>query len=72
MLFSFINNIKCDFVHEAAALIQPFLQYDDINYFSIPDIAAMKMHTICGRGKRKDFFDIYCLLQLYTWQEMLG
>jgi len=72
MLFSFINNIKCDFVHEPAALIQPFLQYDDIKYFSIPDIAAMKMHTICGRGKRKDFFDIYCLLQLYSWQEMLG
>ncbi len=71
MLFSFINEIKCDFVHEPAALIQPFLQYDGVNYFSIPDIAAMKMHTICGRGKRKDFFDIYALLQLYSWQEML-
>ncbi len=31
----------------------------------------MKMHTICGRGKKKDFFDIYVLLQLFDWKEML-
>lgn len=32
----------------------------------------MKLHTICGRGKKKDFFDIYALLELYTWEELLN
>jgi hypothetical protein len=31
----------------------------------------MKMHTIAGRGKKKDFFDIYSLLQLFSWEQML-
>jgi predicted nucleotidyltransferase component of viral defense system len=71
MLFGYVNNIKCDFVQEPATLIQPFTEYDGVNYFHIQDIAAMKMHTICGRGKKKDFFDIYALLQLYSWKKML-
>ncbi len=71
MLFCYINNIKCDFVHEPATLLKPFVSADNIKYFSIEDIAAMKMHTVCGRGKRKDFFDIYVLLENYGWDKML-
>jgi predicted nucleotidyltransferase component of viral defense system len=70
MLFSNINLVKCDFVHEPARLLYPFLKIDGVNYFSIEDIAAMKLHTVCGRGKRKYFFDVYCLLQLYSWDKL--
>jgi hypothetical protein len=31
----------------------------------------MKMHTICGRGKKKDFFDMYSLIKIYGWEQML-
>ena len=72
MLFCYINSIKCDFVNEPAKLIKPFVLHDEVNYFSIEDIAAMKMHTICGRGKKKDFFDIYALLELYNWEDLIG
>jgi len=72
MLFAFINQIKCDFIQEPAKLIKPFIKKDGIKYFSIEDIAAMKMHTICGRGKRKYFFDMYALIELYGWSKMLG
>jgi predicted nucleotidyltransferase component of viral defense system len=72
MLFCYINNIKCDFVNEPAALINPFFYYDKVLYFSVEDIAAMKMHTICGRGKKKDFFDIYALLELYSWDDLIA
>lgn len=72
MLFGFINGIKCDFIHEPATLLEPFESKEGVNYFSIKDIAAMKLHTICGRGKKKDFFDIYALLQLYNWETMTG
>jgi predicted nucleotidyltransferase component of viral defense system len=71
MLFCYINNIQCDFVHEPAILLKPFIIEEDIKYFTVEDIAAMKMHTVCGRGKRKDFFDIYALLQNYGWDKML-
>jgi predicted nucleotidyltransferase component of viral defense system len=71
MLFGFANNVKCDFVHEPAKLIHPFVENDGVKYFHVEDIAAMKMHTICGRGKRKDFFDIYALIELFGWQQML-
>ena len=72
MLFAYINQIKCDFIHEPAKLIRPFIEKDGVKYFSIEDIAAMKMHTICGRGKKKDFFDIYALIEIYGWSTMLG
>lgn len=71
MLFAYINQIKCDFVHEPAKQIRPFVEQDGVKYFSIEDIAAMKMHTICGRGKKKDFFDVYVLIEKYGWQTML-
>jgi len=71
MLFCFINKIKCDFVNEPFPLLEPFFEQDGIRFYSLKDIAAMKMHTICGRGKKKDFFDIYVLLQLFGWNEML-
>ena len=71
MLFGNVNGIKCDFVHEPVALLEPFLVDDGVNYFSVEDIAAMKLHTICGRGKKKDFFDVYALLQLYSREKLI-
>ncbi len=71
MLFAFINKIKFDFVQEPAKLLKPFINYDGVNYFSVEDIAAMKMHIICGRGKKKDFFAIYSLLQQFGWKQIL-
>jgi hypothetical protein len=72
MLFGYANNVKCDFVYEPSKRIHPFVEHEGINYFHIKDIAAMKMHTICGRGKKKDFFDIYVLIENFGWQQMLS
>jgi predicted nucleotidyltransferase component of viral defense system len=71
MFFCYINKVKCDFVQEPAKLLYPFIEIDKVLYFTVEDIAAMKMHTICGRVKRKDFFDIYALLELYSWEKLL-
>lgn len=35
------------------------------------DIAAMKLNAITGRGSRKDFVDLYFLLQHYSLSELL-
>ncbi|MEQ1553379.1 MAG: nucleotidyl transferase AbiEii/AbiGii toxin family protein [Ferruginibacter sp.] len=71
MFFCYINKVKCDFVQEPATLLNPFIEIDKVLYFSVEDIAAMKMHTICGRGKRKDFFDVYALLEMYSWKKLI-
>lgn len=71
MLFGNINNMKCDFVHEPAKLLEPFIVIEGVRYFSVKDIAAMKLHTICGRGKKKDFFDVYALLQVYSRETLI-
>ena len=44
---------------------------DGITLASPKDIAAMKINAIEGRGSRKDFVDIYMLLQHYTLCELL-
>lgn len=72
MLFARINDVKCDFIQEPAKILENHVRLENSFLYSVPDIAAMKLHTICGRGKRKDFFDIYCLLQLYSWEELLS
>ena len=44
---------------------------EGITLASPRDIAAMKLNPIEGRGSRKDFIDIYHLLQHYTLAELL-
>jgi predicted nucleotidyltransferase component of viral defense system len=58
-------------VNEPFPLVEPFIGSDGFNLYSLPDMAAMKMHAVFGRGKKKDFFDIYVLLDLFGWKEML-
>jgi len=38
---------------------------------SVEDIAPMKLDAIVGRGKKKDFYDLYFLLQQYSLMELL-
>lgn len=71
MLFCYISDVKCDFVVEPAKLLKEFKVIEGISYFSIEDIAAMKLHTICGRGKRKDFFDVFSLTKVFTLKELI-
>lgn len=71
-IFCHINGVKCDFVkHAKYKLIKPCFIKEGIRMFSIEDIAAMKLNAICGRGSKKDFYDIYSLLQFFSLKELL-
>ena len=39
---------------------------------SAKDIAAMKLNAIAGRGSKKDFIDLYFLLQEFSLKEILS
>jgi len=49
-----------------------FLQCGSVRMVMPRDIAAMKIDAVSSRGSRKDFVDIYFLLQKYTLSELMG
>jgi len=67
-----IDEVKVDFVNYSYPWLQKPLLLDGIRLAGIEDIAAMKLAAITGRGSRKDFIDLYFLLQKYNLKEMLG
>ena len=67
-----LNDVKVDFVNHMYPLISPveFVE-EGIRLFGIPDVAAMKVAAITGRGTRRDFFDFYFLLQSHKLEEIM-
>ena len=67
-----IDNVKVDFVNYSYPWLKDFLELDGIRLASIKDIAAMKLSAITGRGSRKDFIDLFFLLQKNNLKEILS
>jgi hypothetical protein len=70
-IFCFIENVKVDLVHFPHLPINSIESINDIRMYSNSDIAAMKIQAVLGRGKKKDFWDLYELLQHYTLQQLM-
>lgn len=66
-----LDGIKVDFVHYDYPWLESPLQADGLVLATPPDIAAMKVNAIEGRGSKKDFINLYYLLQRYTLAEIL-
>ncbi|HFA48622.1 MAG TPA: hypothetical protein ENJ95_06325 [Bacteroidetes bacterium] len=71
MLITYINEIKVDFVKMAYPVLFPPLYVEGIRMLEIRDIAPMKLKAIAQRGSKKDFFDIYYLLQKMPMETLL-
>ena len=68
-----VDNIKVDFVNYTHfPWIDDAVVESGLRLASPKDIAAMKISAIEGRGSKKDFTDLFFLLQHYTLEEMLG
>lgn len=72
ILITKINEIKVDFVSYKYPLLNDFLVVDNIRMLSTKDIAAMKLSAIAGRGSKKDFIDLYFLLEEFSLPEILS
>lgn len=72
ILITKINEIKVDFVNYQYPLLNDFLVIDGVRMLSTKDIAAMKLNAIAGRGSKKDFIDLYFLLEEFSMKEILG
>ena len=66
-----VNGVKVDIVNYPYSWIDAHVVDDSIRLASPKDIAALKINAIEGRGTKKDFIDMYLLLQHYSLEEIL-
>ncbi len=65
-----VNGIRTD-LNKFNYPFQNNLEIDNIRLLGLEDIAPMKLDAITGRGKKKDFYDIFFLLQQFALPEIL-
>ncbi|MYD98705.1 MAG: nucleotidyl transferase AbiEii/AbiGii toxin family protein [Gammaproteobacteria bacterium] len=58
-----LAGLSIGFLKAEAPLLFPGSEYRGLSLADPRDIAAMKVVAIGGRGSRKDFIDLYCLLK---------
>ena len=71
-IFCYIDNIKVDILRYPHARIAPLIISEDVRMYDSKDISAMKIQAILGRGRKKDFWDIYELLDHYTVKDIIS
>lgn len=65
------HSVKVDFLRYPSEIIDKVIMIDNLRILSIKDIIPMKLSAISGRGAKKDFYDIYHLLDAFSIREMM-
>lgn len=66
-----INDVKVDILSHQYPKINRSKTLEGIKFSSLEDISAMKVNAITRRGSKKDFFDIYFLLNRFSLKSIL-
>lgn len=66
-----VNNIKVDFVNHKYPFLDKTMIVENIRMASPKDISAMKLNAIEGRGTKKDFIDLFFLLEKFSLNQMI-
>jgi len=66
-----IDGIKVDIVNYQYKWLEKPKNEDDLILADTKDIAAMKLAAITGRGTKKDFIDLFFLLEQFDLYQML-
>jgi hypothetical protein len=56
-------HLKFDGVKASVFVLEEFLPFVEGQRLSVKGLLATKLHAILGRGTRRDFFDLYVILQ---------
>jgi predicted nucleotidyltransferase component of viral defense system len=67
-----LNGVRISFFGYRYDIIDDFRTYGNVRLAGLKDIAAMKLEAIAGRGSKKDFIDMFFLLQQYSLNEILS
>lgn len=71
-IFCRIQNVKVDIIYYLHETISDVEVVDGIRMYSDKDIATMKINAILGRGVKKDFWDLYELLKIYSLNHIIN
>jgi len=69
-LFLDYKGVKVDVLNYPYKFISEPIRYNGISLCNKEDICAMKLKTAMNRGAKKDFYDIYFLLQEFSLTTM--
>ena len=67
-----LGNVKFSLFYYPYPLLKKTISFKNINLASITDIAAMKIAAISERGTKRDFIDLYFILQKITLAEIFN
>lgn len=66
-----VEGIKVDCVHFRYPFAYPIIETEGVRLADIRDVAPMKLDAVTKRGSKKDFFDMYYLLERYSLAQIL-
>jgi predicted nucleotidyltransferase component of viral defense system len=67
-----VGGVKVDFVNYKYPLLENLVKENEIRMLSVNDIAAMKLAAIAGRGRKRDFYDIFFLLTKFNLRQLIN
>ncbi len=65
-----IDGVKVSFMEYTYPMIKHLIEFDGIKMAHTLDIACMKITAISSRGSKKDFIDLYKVLETITLDEL--
>lgn len=66
----YADGVKLQFLHYPYDLLEAPQLISNIRLSSVSDIACTKLLTISSRGSKKDFIDLYFILEFYSLEEL--
>src|SRR5258706_4880627 len=66
-----IKDIKCDFVNFPYIFFHPSHTEDGFSVAHIDDVVSLKLGALANRGAKKDFYDLYYILQYYKLEKLI-
>lgn len=67
----FVDNVKTDLVYFPIKPMREVIVIDGVRLLNLEDLAAMKLNVIANRGAKKDFYDLYFLLQHFKVEKLV-
>jgi hypothetical protein len=69
-LHGVLDDVKITFLHYKYQPVFPLINFKEVKLADERDIAVMKLDAISSRGSKKDFIDLYFLLEKYSLKEL--
>jgi len=70
-VFTSIDDVKVDFLYRYENFINKEDTDENLRIASLQDIAAMKIQAAASRVTKKDYYDLFELLNVYTFAELV-